>query len=106
MYSKIIMGLIFATLFLGSFSAPLAYAGASSPGSDTTWESYVTSIGEIRDFYDASFGAGNTINEIVLFLDIVEEDDLLDFDEIEIITDYASPSGGDYDNPNGNDEST
>ena len=79
-------------------------------GKTTSNESYMTSIGEIRDFYRLNFSdglGGSTVDEIVLFVDLnqVTGDDLT-IGSLEIVVDYSATFGDDRDNPWGTDISS
>src|SRR3989339_20119 len=89
-------------------SGPLNFDNANTglpTGSTTTAnESYITSVGELRDFYDLNFGVG-AVNEMVLFLNINETGGTQDIllSKLDIVIDYTSPTTGGRDNPAAND---
>src|SRR5512135_303991 len=58
----------------------------------TTNESYVTSIGDLRDFYNYQFPS-TPINEVVLFVNINETGGVKDFslDTLDVVTGYTTP---------------
>ncbi len=72
-------------------------------------ESYITSIGEIRDFYELNFPdgqGGSRIGEIVLFVDLSETGNANDIklDTLKIVVDYDYfPSPDDRNDPLNND---
>ncbi len=80
---------------------------AGAPGG-TAQESFVTSIGEIRDFYEMEFPGGmdgSTIVEIALFVDLNQtgsSPDLL-LNDLRVVVDYLDgsgvPFGDDRDDP-------
>ena len=77
-------------------------------GQTTANESYITSMGEIRDFYRLNFPdgmGGSTVNQIVLFVDINETGGAQDItvDILDIVSDYTASFGDARDNPAGND---
>ena len=77
-------------------------------GQTTANESYITSMGEIRDFYRLNFPdgmGGSTANQIVLFVDINETGGMQDItvDILDIVSDYTASFGDARDNPAGND---
>jgi hypothetical protein len=74
----------------------------------TAMESFVTSIGELRDFYKLNFPdglGGSTVDEIVLFVDINQTTSGSDIslDGLEIWIDYDATFGDDRDDPGGTD---
>lgn len=73
-------------------------------GTTSTNESYITSIGELRDFYNVNFPT-TPVDEIVLFLNINETGGLKDIslDSLDIIRNYTSPTSGNRNNPFGFD---
>lgn len=77
-------------------------------GTSTANETFMTSFGELRDFYILNFpngSGGSTITEIALFVDVNETGGLQDLflDELEIVSDYNQIYGGTRDNPHLND---
>lgn len=93
-------------------SGPLNFDDANtdmpSGGSSTIAnESYITSIGDLRDFYDLNFGVGN-VNEIVLFLNINETGGLQDIllSKLDVVIDYTSPTSGGRSTPLASDISS
>ena len=97
----------------GSFNGDNANTDLPN-GSGTTSanESYITSMGEIRDFYEVTFpngSGGSLVNEIVLFVDINETGgppNFITLNELDLITNYTSPTSGGRDNPAANDISS
>lgn len=72
-------------------------ANTSMPtgGTTTVNETFVTSMGEIKDFYNYWF-EGQTINQIVLFLNINETGGNADIllSKLDIYVDYTTPNTG------------
>ena len=69
-------------------------------GVTTANESYITSIGELRDFYDFTFGAG-VINEVVLSVDLNQTpgNPTIALGTLDILIEYTSPTSGGRDDP-------
>lgn len=93
----------------GSFDADDAFTempkGAGSKGGDAL-ESYITSIGEIRQFYSHFWPdghGGSTENEIVLLIDINQAQDVIHLDNLTVVSGYDLIFGDARDNPAGND---
>lgn len=75
--------------------------GAGSTSAD---ETYITSFGDLRDFYDAVFGP-DFITEIVLAVDLNETgpDNFVTLETLDLIVNYTSPTTGGRDDPFNND---
>ncbi len=78
-------------------------------------ESYITSIGELRDFYRLNFPDGNggsTVGELVLFLDLSQSGQSgsgdITLNKLDILINYNafSPASDDRNDPLGNDISS
>ena len=69
-------------------------------GASTATESYVTSFGDLRGFYDLNFDSG-TVNEIALFVDINETgpDNSIDLATLDLVLNYDTGFGDDRDTP-------
>ena len=83
--------------------------GGSSPTAD---ESYVTSFGDLRAFYNLTFpdgSGGSTVNEIAVFVDINElggPGDDISLTTFEVIRNYTASYGDDRDDPASTDVSS
>jgi len=94
------------------FNGDDANTDPPSGGSTTMSESYITSIGELRDFYELNFpdgSGGSLVSQIALFVDLTESGTVKDIklDTLRIVIDYNSWPGPDVRNdPLGNDIST
>lgn len=73
----------------------------------TAQETYMTSIGDLRDFYGVNFpdgSGGSTAQQIVLFLNLNQTDDNgITLNELLIIADYSQIYGDLRDTPNAGD---
>jgi len=92
----------------GSFDADDANTQMPTGGTATVTASYVTSIGELRGFYELNFpdgSGGSTADEIVLFVDLSETGQVNDIkvDDLEIVLNYSATFGDGRDNPAGTD---
>jgi hypothetical protein len=79
-------------------------------GHTTADESYVTSIGELRDYYRLNFpdgSSGSTANQIVILVDVNQQGSgsslEIHLDTLDIYRDYTATFGDARDNPSGND---
>ena len=90
----------------GTFNGDNANTDSPTGGGGVFNESYITSIGELRDFYTLNFPdnqGGSTVNEMIVFIDINQTPHLdLALDVLTIIVDY-DPFGDVRDDPFGND---
>ncbi len=80
-------------------------------GNTTALESYITSIGDLRNFYILNFpdgSGGSTVNQIAIFVDVNETGGNQDIslDTLNIVQDYNASFGDDRDNPFGADISS
>ena len=94
------------------FNGDDANTDPPSGGDSAMSESYITSIGEIRDFYRLNFPdgqGGSLVSQIALFLDLNESGTVNDIklDTLQIVIDYNTWPGSDVRNdPLGNDISS
>ena len=96
----------------GSFNGDDANTDFSNGGGPTAdninSESYITSFGDLQNFYKLEFPdglGGTTVNEIVVFVDINETGGLQDIilNRFEMVTGYTIPSDATRQNPAAND---
>jgi hypothetical protein len=89
----------------GTFNGDNANIGMpTGNGNTTALESYITSIGDLRDFYILNFPDGNggsTISQMVIFVDVNETGGSQDIslDTLNIVQDFSAGFGDDRDNP-------
>ena len=89
----------------GSFNGDNANTGMpTGNGNTTALESYITSIGDLRDYYILNFPDGNggsTVNQIAIFVDVNETGGSQDIslDTLNIVRDYTASFGDDRDDP-------
>jgi hypothetical protein len=89
----------------GSFNGDNACTDMPTGSSKTTAsESYITSIGELRQFYALNF-PGLQITNIVLYVDLnqITGDPGITLNDLVVVTDYAQNFGDSRDNPHLND---
>ncbi len=97
---------------LNSFNGDNANTGMpTGNGNTTALESYITSIGDLRDYYILNFPDGNggsTVNQIAIFVDVNETGGSQDvsLDTLNIVRDYTAGFGDDRDDPSGTDVSS
>jgi len=93
----------------GSFNGDNANTDMPTGGGTSVVESYITSMGEIRDFYELTFPdgqGGSLVNQMVLFVDLNETGQVnhITLNDLQILIDYADFPGIDTRNdPAGND---
>lgn len=85
----------------------------SGGGATSATESYITSVGELRDFYRLNFPDGNsptgsTVSEMVLFIDLNTDNTVdVNLNTLQVVVDYDLYGGGDpRDDPYSNDISS
>jgi hypothetical protein len=73
-------------------------------GKDVFNGTYITSFGDLRDFYDAVYGP-DVVNEIVLAVDVNEIGpvNFITLNTLDLIIDYTSPTTGGRNDPFNND---
>ncbi len=93
----------------GGFNGDNAYTGmpTGSKLGDASG-TYVTSFGDIRDFYRLTFPdgeGGSLVKQMVLFVDLnqIKTGDTVLLDTLEIVVDYDQIYGDDRDNPDSSD---
>ncbi len=76
-------------------------------GKTTAVESYITSVGELRDFFRLNFPdgqGGSTVSDIVLCVDLNQTGPLdVVLNKLDVVIDYDAGFGDDRDNPAGTD---
>jgi len=96
----------------GSFSGDNSNTDEPTGGSgDSSDESYITSIGTLRDFYRLNFPdgqGGSSVNQFSIFVDVNETGQVLtiNLDKCDVWIDYSQTFGDDRDNPNTTDISS
>ena len=81
----------------GSFNGDDANNDFPKGSEETASESYITSMGDIQDFYILEFpdgSGGSIVNQIVLFVDVNETGGIKQFnlEELSIVIDYSIPA--------------
>ena len=92
----------------GTFNGDNANTDLPSGGTSTASESYITSFGDLRNFYRFQFpdgSGGSTVNEIVFFVNVNETGGIQQFDlnDLSLVITYTIPSDATRQNPFTND---